>query len=95
MADLVKSLESINVSQVLPLLSDITPSLLITPVNPNEPDAVKLTIERISSVLDVRVRDWTSIESGMYYMLRLRHAGITFDVATMIPTRLENSFQLL
>lgn len=92
--DVATKLIGLDVAQAMPVLSSPTPLILITPVDPGDAERVKRLLDDIRVLLGVD-STWTSIPAGPYYHFRLRADNVNIDVASYIPTHVENKFEIL
>lgn len=92
---LVNALRDIPVVAVLPLCSTTCPSLIITPLDPEDKDALVSLCDLIKVALDLPTSEhWTSHPQGPYWCLRLRYSGINIDLATQVAVSQPTEFKV-
>lgn len=93
LAKITTMLSHLPVGSVIPIHSSIAPTLIVTPLDPSDIDAIKdLTVE-IAAQFAERPK-WTTFVQGDNWLARLKLAsGVRIDISTSItasqPTKFE------
>ena len=86
MVKLLDALRGIRVATIVPLLSDIAPSVFITPEYPADLVKIKILCHEIRNALNATT-DWEYISLNQEWLLRLTvPSHICVDVSTRLPS---------
>lgn len=85
MSKVVEKLKDIPVRAVVPIMSAIAPTLVVTPENHSDRDSLRDFCFRLRAAVEPSAK-WTSHPSGENWTIRLKlTSGICIDVATSVP----------
>lgn len=96
----VKALCVLEVEGVIPVVSTIGPSIIITPHHHGDRDALRKFTEEVFLILvEAGMVDettaWTTHLSGDHWAVRIKtKTNIAIDIATSIPRAVTNEFSL-
>lgn len=94
------ALKGLHVTSVIPILSDTTPTILLTPDNADDLVAVKATCRFITAALghtDIKFEDgvWERLPINDEWVLRLRLFNrVLIDVMTRLPATKESPIEV-
>lgn len=87
-------LKDVDVASVIPILSDTGPTLMVTPLEPDNLDAVRRLARLIKDKLAVEV-EWTMHPVNNDWLLRLKcDTGVIIDVMTRVQAVKETPIKL-
>lgn len=93
LAEVIKVVRSVDVLNVVPIVSSIHATLLITPNDYERKDSVRSCCEELGKL--VGNPTWSSIATGDLWTMRaMTKSGVQIDVATAIPNSKEDTFTL-
>ena len=85
MVDILNALRGIRMASATPLISDILPTLIVTPEYPDDVAALRFLCSKIKHALNADT-EWLQIPVSDNWYLRLEVPGrINIDVMTRIP----------
>lgn len=93
MIELLNLLKSVRVATVVPVMSDTSPCLLVSPEHSDDVTEIRALCRLISSVLNVSTWLHLNIADQWYFRLRLDD-GVYIDVVSSLPASRENPVQL-
>lgn len=88
-----EKLNTLQVESVIPIVSTISATLLITPLQHSDRDALRVFCEQVRLLLGTEAK-WASFASGDHWMLRIRDGLVSVDVSTSIPVSRPNALDL-
>lgn len=83
-AEVADRLNVIDVETVLPIVSVINSTLVVSPKSLTDRATISTTAKSIRSTLE-EPSEWKTIPCGDRWMLRLKHKGVTIDLQTQLP----------
>lgn len=92
MAELIKTINALDVGEVMPLISTLMPTLSIIPEKNNSKEEIKtltLEIQELTGALTAK-----TVQAGDYWKVSIRAGTITIDIITTIPHARPDSFDL-
>lgn len=93
-AKVVEQVKNVPVAQVMTLISSSHPTLMLTPPEPGNRDAVRDFCAAIKDALKLDV-SWSTFRQGDFFGLRLKHpTGVVLDVSTFIPVAEPTQFHV-
>lgn len=91
---LLDALKHIEVLSVIPILSDMNPTILITPDKSDSLEEMRRVIKSIADAVQTTSR-WLTIPINDEWVFRLvTPSNITIDVMTQLPAKVANTIQL-
>jgi hypothetical protein len=89
----LESLKGCNALSVIPILSDVQPSIMITPDRADDLLAIKATCRYIKECL-LTSAEWSKLSINDTWLLRLKHSNVTIDLMTRLPATKESPIEL-
>lgn len=96
MMALVDSLKDLEVASVVPMITEVCPTLLIGPANGDNHEAVRNLCRELSKRAQQHgTAIWSKHAMNDEWLLRLHtEAGINVDILTRLPAKVEAEFNL-
>lgn len=94
MVECLEALKALRVASAIPILSDTSPSLMITPEHPDDIDMIRALCRAIQAAMKAEA-EWQHLAISDQWLLRLKTpTGINIDVITHLPTVKETPISL-
>src|SRR6266487_1346435 len=83
LCEVIGKLKHLDISTVIPIISTVKSTLLITPLHPSDDKSIRTLLSEISS--RVEVNSWKTLRNGDYWLVRgSTENGVSIDIATSI-----------